>query len=256
MARLIRSTATVTKKTRTSAINDDAVTLAKMAAGTDGNIISYDASGDPVAIATGTDGQVLTSTGAGSPPAFEAVSTGIADPGSSTDNQLVRWNGASGDAVQDSGIVVSDDGHMTNATLPAFHAYMGPTCAQIGHNAKMDFDTVLFNTGSHFSTTTQTFTAPITGVYQFHLGVPCNTISESGTYFAFLFSVTGHATGEWSMIQNEHDAQEYWSYHRSQIFHMDINDTCLTQCRGNSTPPISAYRTGSTGAQFSGCLIG
>jgi hypothetical protein len=54
-------------------IANDAVTLAKMASGTDGNIISYDASGNPVAIATGNDGQVLTSTGAGSPPAFEAL---------------------------------------------------------------------------------------------------------------------------------------------------------------------------------------
>ena len=48
------------------------VTLAKMASGTDGNIISYDASGNPVAIATGSDGQVLTSAGAGQPPAFES----------------------------------------------------------------------------------------------------------------------------------------------------------------------------------------
>jgi hypothetical protein len=55
---------------------DNAVTLAKMAGGTDGNIISYDASGDPVAIATGSDGHVLTSTGAGSPPAFEAAAGG------------------------------------------------------------------------------------------------------------------------------------------------------------------------------------
>jgi len=55
----------------TASIQDDAITLAKMASGTDGNIISYDASGNPVAIATGNDGQVLTSTGAGSPPAFE-----------------------------------------------------------------------------------------------------------------------------------------------------------------------------------------
>ena len=54
-------------------IEDDAISLAKLAAGTDGNIISYDASGNPVAIATGNDGQVLTSTGAGSPPAFETV---------------------------------------------------------------------------------------------------------------------------------------------------------------------------------------
>ena len=57
----------------TAKIADDAVTLAKMAPGTDGNIISYDASGNPVAIATGSDGQVLTSAGAGAPPAFELL---------------------------------------------------------------------------------------------------------------------------------------------------------------------------------------
>ena len=60
----------------TPAVNDDAVTLAKMASGTDGNIISYDASGNPVAIATGSDGQVLTSAGAGAQPAFETLPGG------------------------------------------------------------------------------------------------------------------------------------------------------------------------------------
>ena len=60
---------------KTSGIADDAVTLAKQAAGTDGQIITYDASGNPSAVGPGTDGQVLTSTGAGSPPAFETIST-------------------------------------------------------------------------------------------------------------------------------------------------------------------------------------
>jgi hypothetical protein len=54
-------------------ISDNAITLAKMASGTDGQIITYDASGNPSAVGPGTDGQVLTSTGAGSPPAFEAA---------------------------------------------------------------------------------------------------------------------------------------------------------------------------------------
>ena len=66
-------TAALSGTIATAQIADDAVTLAKMAPGTDGNIISYDASGNPVAIATGNDGQVLTSTGAGSPPAFETL---------------------------------------------------------------------------------------------------------------------------------------------------------------------------------------
>ena len=63
-------------KVITPSVTDNAITLDKMASGTDGNIISYDASGNPVAIATGSDGQVLTSTGAGSPPAFEAIPGG------------------------------------------------------------------------------------------------------------------------------------------------------------------------------------
>ena len=66
----------MTQKIPSELIDDDAITLAKMAGGTDGNIISYDASGNPVAIATGSDGQVLTSAGAGAPPAFEASAGG------------------------------------------------------------------------------------------------------------------------------------------------------------------------------------
>ena len=50
-----------------SKLADNAVGLAQMASGTDGQIITYDASGDPIAVGPGTDGQVLTSTGAGSP---------------------------------------------------------------------------------------------------------------------------------------------------------------------------------------------
>ena len=55
-------------------IADNSVGLAAMAHGTDGNLITFDASGAPAYVATGNDGQVLTSTGAGSPPAFETIS--------------------------------------------------------------------------------------------------------------------------------------------------------------------------------------
>jgi hypothetical protein len=61
---------------QTGDIAADAVTLAKMVAGTDGVIITYDASGNPVHVGPGSDGEVLTSTGAGSPPAFEAAGSG------------------------------------------------------------------------------------------------------------------------------------------------------------------------------------
>jgi len=57
-------------------IADDAVTLAKMAGGTDGNLITYDASGDPAYVATGAATEVLTSNGAGAAPTFQAPAAG------------------------------------------------------------------------------------------------------------------------------------------------------------------------------------
>ena len=61
----------------TAMIADDAVSLAKMASGTDGNLITYDASGNPAHVATGSSGQVLTSNGAGAAPTFSAAATDV-----------------------------------------------------------------------------------------------------------------------------------------------------------------------------------
>ena len=59
-----------------SSLADNSVTLAKMAGGTDGNLITYDASGDPAYVTTGTSGQVLTSGGVGVAPTFQAAAGG------------------------------------------------------------------------------------------------------------------------------------------------------------------------------------
>ena len=58
---------------------DNAVTLAKMAHGTDGNLITYDAAGAPANVATGTADQVLTSNGAGAAPTFQDAGGGGAN---------------------------------------------------------------------------------------------------------------------------------------------------------------------------------
>jgi hypothetical protein len=75
------NTAKVTNATHTGdvtgatalTIANDAVTLAKMAGGTDGNLITYDASGDPAYVATGSATDILTSNGAGAAPTFQAA---------------------------------------------------------------------------------------------------------------------------------------------------------------------------------------
>jgi len=98
---------------------NDAISLTELKAGTDGQIISWDASGNPVAIGPGTDGQVLTSTGAGSPPAFEAVPAGGATINNATENEIVTV--ASNTAQLDAESTLTYDGQTLafNSTTPA-----------------------------------------------------------------------------------------------------------------------------------------
>ena len=86
-------------------IADNSITLDKLAGGTDGQIITFDANGDPVAVGPGTDGQILTSTGAGSPPAFE-------DPASGASN----ITGLSDALVEDNSIYLGNDPSSTTST--------------------------------------------------------------------------------------------------------------------------------------------
>ena len=52
------------------------VDVADLAAGTDGQLITWGADAAPTTVATGTSGQILTSAGAGAPPTFETAVTG------------------------------------------------------------------------------------------------------------------------------------------------------------------------------------
>ena len=91
---------------------DDAVTLAKMAGGTDGNLITYDASGDPAYVTTGTSGQVLTSGGAGVAPTFQTAAGGgkvlqvIYARTNTTVTKTLSGNAGSGDYV-DTGLTAT-----------------------------------------------------------------------------------------------------------------------------------------------------
>jgi len=56
---------------------DNTVGLAQLAGGTDGEIITFDSSGDPAMVGAGTSGQVLTSNGAGAAPTMQTASGGV-----------------------------------------------------------------------------------------------------------------------------------------------------------------------------------
>lgn len=51
--------------------SDSKIAVANLANGTDGQLITWDAAGEPAVVATGTANQVLTSNGAGAAPTFQ-----------------------------------------------------------------------------------------------------------------------------------------------------------------------------------------
>ena len=57
-------------------VADDAITLAKMEDGTQGDVLVYGASGAPERLGTGTSGQVLTAGGTGATPSWTTISAG------------------------------------------------------------------------------------------------------------------------------------------------------------------------------------
>ena len=106
------TTDTLTNKTiNGSQLINATVPLAKLANGTDGNIISYDASGAVVAVATGNSGQILTSAGSGAPPTFADAAAG------GTDWQAVKTSGYT--AVAGQGIFANTAGGAFTVTLPS-----------------------------------------------------------------------------------------------------------------------------------------
>jgi hypothetical protein len=145
-------------------LGTDAVSLAKMKAGTDGNIISYDASGNPVAVATGNDGQVLTSTGAGSPPAFEAISAGFTlgteqstssgtgvtfgSIPAGTKQIIVMFEGVSLDGSSAISTQIGDAGGIETSSYSSTRALIAHNVAVVAGGASSGFDLLLNASGT------------------------------------------------------------------------------------------------------------
>lgn len=168
----------------------------------------------------------------------------IADPGTVTDNALVRWDGSTGLLVQDSTVLVSDAGEMTNGSQPAVYAFLPAnddlvtgdgTAFTIGSGSAW---TKVFDQGGDF-VTTGTFTAPVTGRYRILLRVTASTGSGNGTATQWIQILTSNRTLLYSLPTRDQCIGFYGINARaylesSQLFDMDAGDTAtfVYNCNG------------------------
>jgi hypothetical protein len=105
----------------------------------------------------------------------------VVGPASATDNALARFDSTSGKLVQDSTVIVTDAGEMTNASQPAFSANLGTQADNVTGSGTAytlgDTDvgvalTEIFDQNGDFapgSAAGAIFTAPVTGKYNLYV---------------------------------------------------------------------------------------
>ena len=189
-----------------SDITDGIISLPKLTDGTDGNIISYDASGNPVAVATGTDGQVLTSAGAGAPPAFEALPTG-------------------------------------GTNTPAFLAYLSSNqSVTASTTTKVTIDTEVYDTDNAYDNSTNyRFTPQVAGKYFVYGNIFHSWNTNHGWQQKTIIRKNGTDIATWSNLSNGIGAGQYGSMYTSTTVAMNGSTDYLELFGSfNATSPFFA----------------
>ena len=115
----------------------------------------------------GTYSQIEWRTAAGGRYARIA---GIQDDANGNGGQLVFLTETSGGSTTEK-LRISSDGIVTKPNHPAFQVSRDQANWSVAADTKFDWDLVVFDTGSDFSTSTDRFTAPVTGTYQFNFSI-------------------------------------------------------------------------------------
>ena len=125
-------TGVVTSSGNATAIADKAIAIAKLADGTDGELITWDASGVIAAVAAGSEDQVLTSNGAGAAPTFQAAAAGGPTEGTQAniEGQITGTYYAPLDLIKYSPGVAKAYGRISGSDGAATESYGLTTCTR------------------------------------------------------------------------------------------------------------------------------
>jgi hypothetical protein len=144
---------------------------------------------------------------------------------------------------------ITSIGAVTKPLQPAFLAIIASTQSNIANGNSVTFGTEIYDQNGDFASST--FTAPVTGKYQFNFCVSVTELDYNAT-FSRVYLTTSNRTFGFDIVSEQHfdDADpSYATFQGSMLMDMDANDTATlnwSQHLGDSTADVfdSTYFSG------------
>jgi len=151
---------------------------------------------------------------------------------------------------------ITGAGIVTTPNQIAFLAKIGTDqTLTVGSAVVIDYDTEVYDTGSDFATSTNTFTAPVTGKYLLTFGLRINSVDSSGSYYRPQIYTSNRNYYDIFDPAGYDSTTSYQSFTMSVIADMDASDIAKVYVRqqGGSASVVSNVADHSW---FSGYLLG
>jgi hypothetical protein len=144
-------------------------------------------------------------------------------------------------------------GQITTPVQPAFQIKGSSGSVAVANSAVLPFNTALTNVGSHFNTSTYTFTVPVTGVYFFAISLRWENTNGSAGYWRPDFYINGATSPTYTGAIQAIAANTYAYAAQSFVVSLNAGDTCKWHYNTNGNATNSFNMDESI---FSGYLLG
>ena len=147
-------------------------------------------------------------------------------------------------------LIIDGNGHMTNASQPAFSVNPSSNQTNISNNTQIVFGTENFDQNGDFAS--NIFTAPVTGKYQLNLQARLQDIDSAASYI-YMQIITSNRNYQAIFDPDQFNGDlTYFYMSISAVADMDANDTCKIQFASTGGAEQLDISSAST---FTGTLI-
>ena len=155
--------------------------------------------------------------------------------------------GITSNMTSGTGMTLNSDGSINKPLQPCFYATVtGESRSGMDSESTMKYATEVFDVGSDYNNSTYTFTAPVTGKYQFNITLGVSGLSSGNDIYIRLQTSNRNMD---SRVKPGRDNADM--LYLSVLTDMDASDTALVRFRNYEDGTVEFY---SDRSQFSGFL--